>query len=137
MTKYEKQIYDIVNASHEHMTADQIYGELQNIYPAVARATVYNNLKKLCDEKLIRRVPMEDSPDRYDRIEKHDHLVCQKCGKLSDVRFDDLTPAFQKQFGDTFVSYDLKIFYICPDCRTEPSSHLSVCCTAAAHKKPL
>ena len=112
MTKYEKQIYDIVNASHEHMTADQIYGELQNIYPAVARATVYNNLKKLCDEKLIRRVPMEDSPDRYDRIEKHDHLVCQKCGKLSDVRFDDLTPALQKQFGDTFVSYDLKIFYI-------------------------
>ena len=57
MTKYEKQIYDIVNASHEHMTADQIYGELQNIYPAVARATVYNNLKKLCDGKLIRRGP--------------------------------------------------------------------------------
>ena len=80
---------------------------------------------------------MEDSPDRYDRIEKHDHLVCQKCGKLSDVRFDDLTPALQKQFGDTFVSYDLKIFYICPDCRTEPSSHLSVCCTAAAHKKTI
>ena len=105
MTKYEKQIYDIVNASHEHMTADQIYGELQNIYPAVARATVYNNLKKLCDGKLIRRVPMEDSPDRYDRIEKHDHLVCQKCGKLSDVRFDDLTPAFQKQDGVCRSSY--------------------------------
>ena len=110
MTKYEKQIYDIVNASRKHMTAEQVYEELQKIYPAVARATVYNNLNKLCDVKLIRRVSLEDSPDRYDRIEKHDHLVCQKCGRLSDVCFDDLTSALQKQFGDDFLSYDLKIF---------------------------
>ena len=40
MTKYEKQIYDIVNASRKHMTAEQVYEELQKIYPAVARATV-------------------------------------------------------------------------------------------------
>lgn len=117
MTKYEKQIYDIVNASRKHMTAEQVYEELQKIYPAVARATVYNNLNKLCDVKLIRRVSLEDSPDRYDRIEKHDHLICQKCGRLSDVCFDDLTSALQKQFGDDFLSYDLKIFYICPECR--------------------
>lgn len=117
MTKYEKQIYDIVNVSRKHMTAEQVYEELQKIYPAVARATVYNNLNKLCDVKLIRRVSLEDSPDRYDRIEKHDHLVCQKCGRLSDVCFDDLTSALQKQFGDDFLSYDLKIFYICPECR--------------------
>lgn len=117
MTKYEKQIYDIVNASRKHMTAEQVYEELQKIYPAVARATVYNNLNKLCDVKLIRRVSLEDLPDRYDRIEKHDHLVCQKCGRLSDVCFDDLTSALQKQFGDDFLSYDLKIFYICPECR--------------------
>ena len=117
MTKYEKQIYDIVNVSRKHMTAEQVYEELQKIYPAVARATVYNNLNKLCDVKLIRRVSLDDSPDRYDRIEKHDHLVCQKCGRLSDVCFDDLTSALQKQFGDDFLSYDLKIFYICPECR--------------------
>ncbi len=103
MTKYEKQIYDIVNVSRKHMTAEQVYEELQKIYPAVARATVYNNLNKLCDVKLIRRVSLEDSPDRYDRIEKHDHLVCQKCGRLSDVCFDDLTSALQKQFGDDFL----------------------------------
>ena len=87
MTKYEKQIYDIVNASDEHMTAEQVFSELQKSSPTVSRATVYNNLNKLCDVKLIRRVSLEDSPDRYDRIAKHDHLVCQKCGKLSDICF--------------------------------------------------
>lgn len=119
MTKYEKQIYDIVNASREHLTADQLYGKLQEVYPAVSRATVYNNLNKLCDIGMIRRVSLEDSPDRYDRIEKHDHLVCQKCGKLSDVCCDDLTHMLKKQFGEDFLFYDLKVYYICPECRKE------------------
>ncbi len=126
MTKYEKQIYDIVNASRQHMTADQVYGELQKIYPAVSRATVYNNLNKLCDLGMIRRLPLEDSPDRYDRIEKHDHLVCQKCGKLSDICFDDLTQSLKDQFGEAFLYYDLKVFYICPDCRNAQSSKPSI-----------
>ncbi len=117
MTKYEKMIYEIVNASREHMTADQVYGELQKFYPAVSRATVYNNLNKLSDLRLIRRLSLEDSSDRYDRIEKHDHLACQKCGKISDICFDDLTRPLKEQLGDEFLYYDLKVFYLCPDCR--------------------
>lgn len=117
MTKYEKQIYDIVNVSRSHMTADQIYGELQKVYPDVSRATVYNNLNKLCDLRLIRRVSLEDSSDRYDRIEKHDHLVCQKCGKISDICFSDLTQSLREQLGEEFLYYDLKLYYLCPQCR--------------------
>ena len=49
MTKYEKKIYDIVNTSREHMTAEQIFDTLKQTYPGVSRATVYNNLNKLCD----------------------------------------------------------------------------------------
>ena len=125
MTKYEKQIYDIVNTSYEHLTAEQIYVELQKIYPAVSRATIYNNLNKLCDLGLIRRVSLEDSPDRYDRIKKHDHIVCQKCGRISDISFEDLTQTLEKQFGENFLYYDLKVFYLCPDCRKLRSNNLS------------
>lgn len=125
MTKYEKQIYDIVNTSYEHLTAEQIYVELQKNYPAVSRATIYNNLNKLCDLGLIRRVSLEDSPDRYDRIKKHDHIVCQKCGRISDISFEDLTQTLEKQFGENFLYYDLKVFYLCPDCRKLRSNNLS------------
>lgn len=130
MTKYEKQIYDIVNTSDKHMTADQVYRELQKTYPSVSRATVYNNLNKLCDVKLIRRVSLEDSPDRYDRIERHDHLVCQKCGKLADIYFDDLTQTLAKQLGNDFLYYDLKVYYICPDCQKAQASEGSPCSNA-------
>ena len=126
MTKYEKQIYDIVNASREHITADKVYEELQKIYPAVSLATVYNNLNKLCDAGIIRRISLENSPVRYDRSEKHDHLICQKCGKLSDICFDDLTQSLKNRFGQDVLFYDLKVFYICPNCREAKSSEISV-----------
>lgn len=125
MTKYEKQIYNIVNASYEHLTAEQIYAELQKIYPSVSRATIYNNLNKLCDLGLIRRVSLEDSPDRFDRIEKHDHIVCQKCGRIADISFEDLTQTLKNQFGEDFLYYDLKVFYLCPECRKlQAKNHL-------------
>lgn len=126
MTKYEKKIYDIVNASREHITADKVYEELQKIYPAVSLATVYNNLNKLCDAGIIRRISLENSPVRYDRSEKHDHLICQKCGKLSDICFDDLTQSLKNRFGQDVLFYDLKVFYICPNCREAKSSEISV-----------
>ena len=99
MTKYEKQIYEIVNKLTGHMTADQIFSELKKSYPSVSLATVYNNLNKLCEAGLIRRVSVEGSPDRYDRPAKHDHLVCRRCGKLTDICFEDLTASLERQLG--------------------------------------
>lgn len=117
MTRYEQLIYEIVSTSTSHFTADQVFEELRNTCPGVSLATVYNNLKKLCEAGLIKKVSVEGSPDRYDRIAKHDHLVCQICGKLADVQFRDLTASLRDQLGQDFVAYDLKVYYVCPECR--------------------
>ena len=117
MTRYEKAIYDIVTKSHKHLTANQVYERLRVIYPQVVPATVYNNLNKLWESGFIRKVSIEGMPDRYDSTHKHDHLVCQKCGKLMDISLEDLTEPLRRQLGDGFLFYDLKVFYLCPDCR--------------------
>lgn len=119
MTKYEKEIHRIVSASRNHMTAEQIYETLQEIYPGVSRATVYNNLNKLWEEGLIRKISVEGQTDRFDRIEKHDHLVCKRCGALMDISFSDLTQTLQVQLGGEFFFYDLKVFTLCPECRAK------------------
>lgn len=119
MTKYEKQIYEIVSARKDHLTAEQVFAELRKVYPSVSLATVYNNLNKLCGAGMIRRVSVEGSPDRYDRVAKHDHLVCRVCGRLADACFEDLTASLKRQVGEEFFSYDLKVFYICPECRAK------------------
>ena len=117
MTKYEKAIYQIVSTSHEHLTVNQIYERLKDSHPKVVPATVYNNVNKLWEAGLIRKISIEGMPDRYDLVKKHDHLVCRHCGKLMDISFEDLTAPLRRQLGEDFFFYDLKVYYLCPECR--------------------
>lgn len=119
MTKYAKKILEIINASHSHMTAEQIFERLRETYPAVVLATVYNNLNRLCEENRIRKVSVEGMPDRYDHIQRHDHLVCKKCGRLLDIDLGDLTTQLENKAGIPILSYDLKLLYICEHCQKE------------------
>lgn len=117
MTKYAEQILKLINESDGHMTAEQIFLKLKKTEPKVVQATVYNNLNTLYKKGMIRKMSIEGSPDRYDKIKKHDHLVCQKCGALSDINFEDLTKNLESQLGQGILSYDLKVFYLCSKCR--------------------
>ncbi len=117
VTKYAKEILEIVESSYSHMTAEQVFKQLRNTYPTVVLATVYNNLNRLWEENRIRKVSVEGMPDRYDRIQRHDHLVCKKCGKLLDIDLGDLTMQLEKKVGIPILSYDLKLLYLCEECR--------------------
>lgn len=99
------------------MTAEEIFLALRQAYPTVVLATVYNNLNRLLQEELIRKISVEGMPDRYDRIQRHDHLVCRKCGKLMDIDLGDLTEQFEKTAGIPILSYDLKLNVLCEACR--------------------
>lgn len=122
MTRYEKAVFDLVRTSHAHPTAQQIYERLRVSFPRVVLATVYNNLNKLCQAGLIRRVSAEGMPDRFDTVQKHDHLICRRCGKILDVTFADLTAPLRSQLGADFLYYDLKVYYLCPECAQRESS---------------
>ena len=117
MTRYSKQILELINQSDRHMTAEQLFLELKKTEPKVVQATVYNNLNVLYQKGLIRKLSLAGSPDRYDKIHRHDHLICKKCGALSDAAFRDITGDLEKQLGEGIISYDLNIFYLCPKCR--------------------
>lgn len=119
MTKYAQQILDIINTCPDHLTAAQIYLRLKASNSKIVLATVYNNLNLLCKQDRIRKVSLESYPDRYDKIVKHDHLVCKKCGALSNICLSDLTAQLQEQIPEEIISYDLKVNYICPSCRSK------------------
>lgn len=119
MTKYAKKILEIVDASRSHLTAEQVFAQLRETYPTVVLATVYNNLNRLWKEGRIRKVTVEGMADRYDRMVRHDHLVCRKCGRLLDVDLGDLTEQLEQKVGIPILSYDLKLMYLCEACRKE------------------
>lgn len=119
MTKYGKKILEIINSSKDHLTAEEIFMELRKQETRVVLATVYNNLAALCEEDRIRKVSVEGCADRYDRVRKHDHLMCKYCGQLADINFFDLTKELEEQLGDSILSYDLRVNYICPMCKAK------------------
>ena len=119
VTEYGKKILEIVENSRSHMTAEQIFEQLRQSCPQVVLATVYNNLNRLWKEGRIRKVSVEGSPDRYDRILRHDHLVCKRCGRLLDVDLGDLTAQLERQVGFPILAYDLKLLNLCEECRKD------------------
>ena len=56
---------------------------------------------------------------RYDKTWRHDHLVCKYCGKLADVDLGDLTRQLEKTAGIPILSYDLKLLYVCEECKNK------------------
>ena len=122
MTKYERAVYEMVSVSREHLSAGEIYKRLKVVMPRIVQATVYNNLNKLTEAGLIRKISIEGMPDRYDAPYKHDHLVCAHCGKLTDVLFDDLTSSLKNKFGQDFLFYNLEVYYVCTECRAKRDS---------------
>lgn len=119
VTKYAKKILEIISSSRSHMTAEQVFEALRQSCPKVALATVYNNLNRLWEEDRIRKISVEGMPDRYDRIQRHDHLVCKCCGRLADVDLGDLTQQLESKIGMPILSYDLKLLYLCDSCREQ------------------
>lgn len=119
MTRYATEILNLINLSCNHMTAEQIFLELKSKEPKIVLATVYNNLNSLTAKGLIRKVSVEGQADRYDKIKKHDHLVCRTCGRLADFEFGDLTAELKGQLHSEIFNYDLKVIYECPECRNK------------------
>ena len=119
MTTYAKKILELIEASDCHMTAEQVFDALRSTYPRVVLATVYNNLNRLCAQGAVRKVSVEGTPDRYDKTWRHDHLVCKYCGKLADVDLGDLTRQLKKTAGIPILSYDLKLLYVCEECKNK------------------
>ena len=123
--RYAEKILDIICASGEHMTAEQIFLTLKQSCPSVVLATVYNNLNSLYQQGKLRKISVEGYPDRYDKNTRHDHLVCRRCGRLLDLHLSDLTAQLEAQTGFPIDGYDLKIQSLCPQCRAELAAQSS------------
>lgn len=85
----------MVSVSRDNHSAGEIYKRRKGVMPRIVQATVYNNLRKLVEAGLIRKISIEGMPDRYDSVDRHDHLACTQCGKLTDVLFDDISSSLK------------------------------------------
>ena len=124
MPKYAEEILAAVTELQQHPTAEQVFLEMKREHPSIAIGTVYKHLNALAGEGLLHRITESGLPDRYDRTERHDHLICSRCGKISDVWLPDMQERIREALGQEILSYDLRIRYICPACREQEKDNL-------------
>ena len=120
-TRQLAAVEQVVNAAHDHPSAEEVYRRVRRKLPRVSLGTVYRNLQKLAAQQRIRIVQLADSAARYDgMLEEHDHFLCERCGAVSDLlrkhspasRLPDLGRA-----GYVVHSHALTYYGVCPRCR--------------------
>ncbi len=105
-----------------HLSADDIYKKLILIDEKVSLATIYRVLTQFQTANLLIRHHFEDGRSVFELNEgsHHDHLVCDRCGKIEEF-FDETIEKAQHKIADKFgfriTDHNLQIFGVCPACQ--------------------
>jgi len=104
-----------------HPTADEVYEYICADHPTVSRGTVYRNLHLLVELGRMRRVPVADGADRFDKtLSAHYHIRCRVCGLVSDVDMPyqkELLNSVLDAHGFLIEEHDILLKGVCPQCR--------------------
>ena len=121
--RYSRQrdmIYEYLENTHEHPTAEKIHTDLREAMPELSLGTVYRNLKLLEELGRVRRVTSHQGNERYDAIcGDHVHFLCEDCGAIRDLEGIDLRQLQSQIPLDAayhLTKMDMIITGRCPQC---------------------
>ena len=120
LTKQRQAVLQVIQESHEHLTANEVFEHSRRILPGISFATVYNSLRYLRNEGLIGEVRFGMECTRYDRtLTRHDHAICSKCGDLVDLDLpipDELVKKGERLSQFKAESIEVVLRGLCPEC---------------------
>lgn len=122
--RYSKQRELILNTvlnNKVHPTADYVYNYLKEDNPELSLGTVYRNLNFLAENNMLKKISVPNGSDCFDgTLTDHQHLVCIKCGEVSDICISELSVIENKIYNKTGFSINtssLAFEGICQKCR--------------------
>lgn len=121
ITKQRQAVLQVIREAEAHLTANEVFDSARRLLPGISFATVYNSLRYLKQEGLIGEVRFGTDASRYDRtLTRHDHAICNDCGKLIDIDLpisDDLLKKGERLSKFKAESIEVVLRGRCPDCR--------------------
>jgi Fur family ferric uptake transcriptional regulator len=114
-------IFEAIENLEGHITAEDIFKEVQQANPYISLATVYRTLELLQDLKLINQSDFGRS-QTYFALRNHGphhHLVCIECGSIEEFEDDLLEPLrtrLKQQFNFQADTEHISIFGLCKIC---------------------
>ena len=138
LTPQRRMILDAIARCSGHITAEEIYDCIASAYPDMNRSTVYRNLDRLCDLRLVAVTDLGGGRVRYEALDgaRHHHLICHECGNMIDL--DDQVVAGVRQTIAEIHHFDaeidhLAIWGVCARCKNASGQDRS---KEASHAHP-
>ena len=126
-TRKTHQTELVMRAVHalDHPTANNVLKAVSELDSTVSRATVFRVLAEAAENGEVQRLVLAGSSDCFDiTLCKHAHMVCSRCGAISDVDIPDTTViengAVAVPGGRIDVCH-VQFFGLCPECNREHS----------------
>jgi Fur family ferric uptake transcriptional regulator len=127
-TPQRDEIVEIIFATDEHFTPENLFDRLRSAGSRASRATVYRTLSLLEEADLIHEIDLGDGQTTYDPNfhdrPTHNHLVCIDCGKVvefEDNHLDLLNDCVTRRLGFHPVRQSLRIEATCEKLRKQGS----------------
>ena len=122
LTPQRRAVLAILASEETHPTVEQIYRCVKEEFPMTSLATVYKTVALLKEMGEVLELSLSDEGKQYDcrRPRPHPHLICVDCGRIVDLRLDELeqTPdEVARSTGYRIVNHRFDFFGICPNCQ--------------------
>ncbi len=119
-TKPRQEVIKVLNA--RPLTVGEIYSTLQKKHIKIDLASVYRSLDLFLKMGVVNSIDLGEDKRRYELVQSqnhHHHLVCNHCGKIEDVKFDE------NLFDDKIIKkshfkidhHHLEFFGLCKNCQ--------------------
>lgn len=121
ITPQRHAILEYLIESMSHPTADEIFKALEDNFPNMSVATVYNNLRVFKEAGLVKELTYGDASSRFDWVTTdHYHAICEECGKIVDFYYpilNEVESVAQHVTGFKVNSHRMEVYGICPECQ--------------------
>lgn len=108
-------VEDLMN-NRFHATADEIYTRVNAQDKSVSRATVYNVLNILVENRAVRALTINDKQAHYDiDLTPHAHFRCTRCGRIIDIAMPSVGKTVLLE-GCIINNEELYYMGLCPLC---------------------
>ena len=127
ITRARQAVLETLDGTAEHLTADEIVSQAENIAPGVHRATVYRALATLGELGLVTHTHIGGAAAVYHlslpppATDRHAHLQCTRCQAVIDVPVDILGPlaeVLDRDLGFQLEPHHAALLGLCAGCRS-------------------
>jgi len=123
VTQQREAVAEVVFATEEHLSVDDIERLLRERGERIGKATVYRTLDLLVRSRLVEEHDFGEGFKRYEhRLSSqpvHEHLICLECGKVIEFKAPEIQAVerrVQGQYGFKPARHRLEIYGLCREC---------------------